>query len=262
MHTKSLRLLTLPFAAMALTLGCAVSSLIARAPEPTPTKTLRPTFTPTLEETPTPKVPPTATWTPELVAAAATPVPTDTPLPTDTPVPSLTPVPTNTPSLPLPTDTPLPPPPTDTPTPAPPTNTPTPAVDFKVVEQRILPPDQNKGGKDFGADHLIFITVIDANGAPLDGIILREVSTTGDKLITGEKGPGKAEFLMGGGGGFVFTVVGDKDGRTYTSEATHQLSLVNPVLDDLVVAGYCPDVGTCQNHPWHWSYVVTFQRTW
>ena len=33
-------------------------------------------------------------------------------------------------------------------------------------------------------------------------------------------------------------------------------------LDDLVAAGYCPDVGTCQNHPWHWSYVVTFQRTW
>jgi len=135
-------------------------------------------------------------------------------------------------------------------------------VDFRVVEQRILPPDQNKGGRDFGADHLIFITVIDANGAPLDGIILREIGTTGDKLITGEKGPGKAEFLMGGGGAFVFTVVGDKDGRAYTSESTHQLSLVNPVLDDLVVAGYCPDVGTCQNHPWHWSYVVTFQRTW
>lgn len=260
LHTKSIRLLILPFVAMAITLGCSASSLIARAPEPTPTKTLRPTFTSTPEETPTPEVPPTETWTPEPVATA-TPVPTDTPLPTDTPPPSPTSIPTDTPLPPPPTDTPMPAP-TDTPAPSPPTDTPAPAVDFKVVEQRILSPEENKGGKDSGGDHLIFITVIDANGAPLDGVVLREVSTTGDELISGNKGPGKTEFLMGGGGTFAFIVVGEKDGQVYTSETTHQLSLVNPVLDDLVAAGYCPDVGTCQNHPWHWSYVVTFQRTW
>jgi hypothetical protein len=137
-----------------------------------------------------------------------------------------------------------------------------PAVDFKIVEQRILSPEENKGGIDFGGDHLIFITVIDANGVPLDGIVVREVNTTNDELISGNKGPGKTEFLMGGGGVFAFAVVGEKDGQTYTSETTHPLSLVSPVLDDLVAAGYCPDVGTCQNHPWHWSYNVVFQRTW
>jgi len=258
-HTKSIRLLILPLAAMAITLGCSASSLIARAPEPTPTKTPRPTFTSTPENTPTPVVIPTQTWTAEPVAAE--PAPTDTLLPTDTLPPSPTPVPTDTPPPPPPTDTPVPAP-TDTPTPSPPTDTPVPAVDFKVVEQRVLPPEENKGGKDPGADRLIFLTVIDANGAPLDGIVLREVNTTGDELITGEKGPGKAEFLMGGGGTFAFTVVGEKDGPAYTSETTHPLSLVNPVLDDLVAANYCPDVVTCQNHPWHWSYVVTFQRTW
>jgi hypothetical protein len=133
-------------------------------------------------------------------------------------------------------------------------------VDFKVADQRVLPPEENKGGK--LGDHLIFITVIDANGVPLDGIVLRELNVTGDELISGDKGPGKAEFLMQGGGSFAFTVVGEKDGQAYTSETTHQLSLTTPVLDDLVAAGYCPDVVTCQNHPWHWSYVVTFQRTW
>jgi len=135
-------------------------------------------------------------------------------------------------------------------------------VDFKIVEQRILSPEENKGGTDFGGDHLIFITVIDANGVPLDGIVVREVNMTNDELISGDKGSGKTEFLMGGGGIFAFAVVGEKDGQTYTSETTHPLSLVTPVLDDLVAAGYCPDVGTCQNHPWHWSYNVVFQRTW
>lgn len=259
MHTKSIRLLMLPFAAMAITLGCSASSLIARAPEPIPTKTLRPTFTSTPEETLTPVVSPTETWTPELVAAPTTPVPTDTPLLTDTPPPIPTPVLTDTPRPPLPTDTPVPAP-TDTPTPSPPTDTPAPAVDFRVAEQRILSPEENKGGK--LGDHLIFITVMDVNGAPLDGIVLREIGVTDDELITGDKGPGKAEFLMQGGGAFALMVVGEKDGRAYTSETTHQLSLEDPILDDLVVAGYCPDVGTCQNHPWHWSYAVTFQRTW
>jgi len=258
-HTKSLRLLILPFAAMAITLGCSASSLIARAPEPTPTRTLRPTFTPTPKETPTPVIVPTQSWTSEPVAATAEPVPTDTPLPTDTPEPAPTSVPTDTPSPQPPADTPVPAP-TDTPTPSPPTDTPVPAVDFKIVEQRILSPEENKGGK--LGDHLIFITVIDASGAPLDRVVLRETNTTNDELITGEKGPGKAEFLIGGGGSFVFAVVGDKEGRAYTSESTRQLSLANPVLDDLVAASYCPDVATCQEHPWHWSYVVTFQRTW
>ena len=259
MHVKSLRLLILPFAAMTITLGCSFSSLIARAPEPTPTKTPRPTFTPTAQETPTPEVIPTETWTPEPVAAE--PTSTDTTLPTDTPPPAPTSVPTDTPPPPPPADTPAPAP-TDTPTPSPPTDTPAPAVDFRVVEQRILSPEENKGGKDPAADRLIFMTVIDANGAPLDGIVLREVGVTGDELISGNKGPGKTEFLMGGGGAFAFAVVGDKEGRTYTSETTHQLSLANPVLDDLVAAGYCPDVVTCQNHPWHWSYNIIFQRTW
>jgi hypothetical protein len=243
---------------MAVTLGCSASSLIARAPEPTPTKTLRPTFTSTPKETPTPVVIPTEIWTPEPVAATTEPAPTDTLLPTDTPLPTSTLVPTDTPPLP-PTDTPVPAP-TDTPTSSPPTDTPAPAADFKVVEQRILSPEENKGGK--MGDHLIFMTVIDANGVPLDGIVLREISTTGDELISGDKGPGQVEFLMQGGGSFVFMVVGEKDSQAYTSETTHQLSLTNPVLDDLVAANYCPDVVTCQDHPWHWSYKITFQRTW
>ena len=51
-------------------------------------------------------------------------------------------------------------------------------------------------------------------------------------------------------------------GDTSTTEPNYTSTNHVADLDDLVAAGYCPDVGTCQNHPWHWSYVVTFQRTW
>jgi hypothetical protein len=272
-HTKSLRLLILPLVAMAITLGCSASSLIARAPEPTPTKTPRPTFTPTPKETPTPVVIPTQSWTTEPVVSTAEPVPTDTPLPTDTPEP----VPTS-----VPTDTPPPPPPTDAPAPAltapsPPTDTPTPeslpdisaaALDFKVVEISLIPAEEN-GGTGAEAHHNVYFSVIDANGQGLDDLLIKEL-TTGQTwpeyltLLSGSKGgdrPGGAEFTLLADD-YYFQIVGDKSGQSYTSEKTHCLSLVHPVLEDLVAPGYCSSVETCTEHPWHWSYRVTLQRTW
>jgi hypothetical protein len=112
---------------LTLTLACALASpfdrLVAGVVESTPevTRTLQPTFTPTLPVTPTPTKTPTPT---------ITPIPTDTPtppIPTDTPTPPATDTPT-----PAPTDTPAPPPPpTDTPAP---TEPPAPTWDYQLSE--------------------------------------------------------------------------------------------------------------------------------
>lgn len=106
------------WALLALLAVLALSACGAEAPEPsaTPTKTLRPTFTPTSAAVAM------ATQTGNAAAteaARATSTPTVTPVPpTDTPAPTETPAP--------PTDTPAPP--TATPVPAPPTATPRPPV--------------------------------------------------------------------------------------------------------------------------------------
>ena len=97
----------------------------------TPTKTLRPTFTPTSAAIAM------ATQTAAVAAteaALATSTPTATPIPTDTPTSTATPIATDTPVPPTatpvpPTATPAPVQPTATPRPpAPPTNTPPPPV--------------------------------------------------------------------------------------------------------------------------------------
>ena len=51
---------------------------------------------------------------------------------------------------------------------------------------------------------------MDANGAPLDGVRVRE-KWTGAVHVTGVKGPGKAEFDLYGGGGGQVQVVDDGD---------------------------------------------------
>jgi hypothetical protein len=158
-------------------------------------------------------------------------------------------------------------PPTNTPkpaatnTPAPPTATPKPAVDFRVQEIVAF----EDGSLTVTGLHNIYFTVIDAGGAPLDGIILEEVNNPPPaQVVTGDKGPGKTEFTMWAGD-YRFKVVGAADGQAFTSETTHQLSIVfeHGVWDDLIRGGICSDEAACRAlGPMHYSYNVTFQRTW
>lgn len=242
-------------------LGCGGGGESARVTA-TPTKTPRPLFT--------------ATYTP-----TATPLPTDTPAPTTTPAPTNTPLPTNTPvivtatptlteTLPSVTDAPLPP--TDTPqptqptkpaatkTPIPPTSTPQPSVDFKVKEIVAF----EDGSLTQTGFHNVYLTVLDAAGAPLDGMIIEEISNQPPIQVTsGDKGPGKAEFTMYAGD-YRFKVVGSTGGLTFSSEPTHILSVVfgHPVYDDLIRGGICADEAACRAlGPMHYSYNVTFQKT-
>jgi hypothetical protein len=258
-------------AASLLLLGCTLSQGPSAHVTATPTKTPRPVFT--------------ATFTPEPTATPTnTPLPTDTPIPpTDTPVPTDTPAPTDTP---LPTDTPaaspapveptLAPPPTNTSapaapsntprpaatnTPAPPTNTPRPKLDFVIQN---LTPFVDGSIQESGF-HNIYFTVLDAGGQPLDNVILADVNNQSqNQVISGTKGPGKTEFTMVYAT-YNFAVVGDTGGRAYTSEATHKLSMIpgNYYWPDMIAAGICSTEPECQAMgAVHFSYNITFQRTW
>ena len=234
-------------------MGCRAIAL--SQPTPTPTRTPKPTFTPTSAVTPTP-----------LVMATATPLPTDTPGPTDTPASAVTdtPLPTDTP---VPTDTPAPaepPPPTNTPEPtAPPAPPPTPVPDkdFKIAKRQLM---CGHGG------HAIFITVVDINGVPLDGVVLKvtdpDPNTDDVEVITGDKGPGKAEYLMWGEQ-WVW-VERDASGKTYgkdRSEIAEHVDLVPPAWD-LIAAGECEGLSDeeCEQRRYtcDGSYELVFQRQW
>ena len=140
-----------------------------------------------------------------------TPWPTETPIPTATFTPTATP--TNTPTA-TPTFTPSPTPIPPTATPVPPTPTPRPVVQeapvvamaaaaaapapstqYTLVESRRMTPCENRG------KHNIYIKVVDAAGNPVDGVTLVQSPADQpgralDKMVTGEKGPGLAEFVM------------------------------------------------------------------
>jgi hypothetical protein len=266
MMKRMILLVGLSILLAAFLLGCTMGRGKLADITATPTKTTRPLFT--------------ATWTP-----TATPLPTETPVPTDTPIPPTeTPLPTDTPIPPTettvpptealqpPTDTAVPPTdtpaaPTETPRPratstaVPPTNTPKPKVDFRVKE--IVPFVDGSTGQ--SGYHNIYFTVIDAAGQPLSEIILESPdSQPPGQAIAGSKGPGKAEFTMVYSD-YYFQVTGDTSGRKYTSEVTHRLSMIpgNYWWPDAIAAGICANEQACIAFgPMHFSYNITFQRTW
>ena len=222
--------------------------------------------------------------TPSMVAALATPTPiptptlppTATPLPTDTPTPV---PPTDTPTpLPQPTDTAVPP--TDTPEPTatlgPPTNTPEPTatpeptkppVDYVVANWHMLPnPEYNSCP---GA-HQIFVTVLDVNGNPLDGVMVEDTFDAVPPHVTGEKGPGKLEYDLWKNG-YSLHVTKNADGSPATSDVTPKLSSWDEDIPNewLVEANYCRDINDCLERKahnqlcrGHYAYEVTFQRTY
>lgn len=244
-----------------LPLAACTSSFLGQAePEPSPTQTPGSVVVAYVSPTSTISSP---TDTP-------TPVPTDTPVPTAT----ATSVPTNTP-LPTETATEVPPTPTDlppaeTPTPAPPTATPAPAVDFVITELRVLGLGENNGGiEGAGSGRTIFITVVDTAGNPIDGALIVNTAEYPRQTISGDKGPGKAEILMDRE---VFRLkIESVNGTPVSSEVSHNMSLIQPVPEDIVGKLGGPDYSnaaciTLDNCPLppgkHYSYVITFQRTY
>ncbi len=239
----------------ALLAGCGPAEPAAT---PTPTKTLTPTPLP-------PTATPTATPSPLPPTATPTSVPTDTPAPTAT---STLPPPTDTPVPPTPTTVaalPTAAPPVAPPTapPAVPTATPVPALDFVITELRVLGLGENNGGIEFGGLRNIYVTVRDAAGNPIDGALIVNTAPYPGQAVSGDKGPGKAEFLMDQE---EFRLkVKSVGGQPVSSETSRTMSLIAPVPSDIAgkLGDTCPTVDNCPLPPYkHFSYVIVFQRTY
>lgn len=248
-HQKTV--LIIAVVVFAVGISCQVVEFAAMAPTPQalpPTRTLVPTFTFTPEWTATPT--PTSTFT-----ATPTPTITNTPLPTDTAVPTTTPEPTSTPRPAVPTDT---------PTPEVPTDTPTPAIDFVVTKQDVMPVIVD-GSCNWR--HNIFVTVVDKDGNPLDGVIVAD-KWGNYEMVSGDKGPGRVDFDLWANSLELFVKQG-QDGTPYRSEMTRRLSSDQPEISDMITGGVCKDEAECKAKIasnsfcyGHYAYEVTFQRTW
>lgn len=228
-------------------------------PTPVPTFTLTPsppppTFTPTST--------PTATFMP---TSTATPILTETPVPTNTPEPpvepSATPPPTlsTSPSTAAPVES--------APSPA------KPAVDFVVVKQRMRSNEENsvlgKVANNCGGDHSIYVSVLDAAGQPLTGVIVGDTYKN-VRAASGSAGMGQLRIDLWSNT-MALEVQGNIDGAAYTSEATLPLSTRDEDIpaEWLFAGGYCASIADCQLRQktnglcrGHYSYDVTFQRTW
>lgn len=244
-------------------LGVSTVSMIAYVSTPTPIPTDTPVPTDTPPPTPTPTntlvVEPTAT--PD--AAALVAMATAAAPPTDTPTPE--------PAAPQATATPVPP--TDTPTPAP---SPTPEFDFVITKQRLLTKDENGGCV---GNHNIYISVVDAAGTPINGVEIGDVwNNPGPKTEQKNGKDGHAEYLLFKNGFKIFVKNDPTAGRAVTSQVSDLLSSNDWEIGipRLIEGGYCPDEGTCKvlwnsgvfgegNNSlcWgHYSWEITFQRTW
>lgn len=172
-----------------------------------------------------------------------------------------------------PTNTPAAPPPA-----AAPTNTPPPQPNVAPgmqyvatsVNVRPLGQDAQHCG---GGEHNIFVLVTDQAGNPIDGVRIREIFT-GNIRVSGDKGPGRADFdiYMNGGGQLQVVDGGDNP----ISELSIGMPANLPPWDLFSAAGYCnckpyPDIDSC-HAGWeardfrympntHYVYDVVFQRT-
>ena len=238
-------------------LGVSTVSMIAYVSTATPTPTNTATLTPTPTNTP---VVPTSTAT--LVVL-------------DSPTAEATATSQAQPAALAPAATSTPRPPTATPEPSP---TPKPEFDFIITKARLLTKEENGGCLGM---HSIFVTVIDAAGNPIKGVELGDVWNAVPGIKTGHKGddqPGLAVYDLYKNGYKIFVKSDPTAGRPVTSQVSDLLSSNDWEIGipKLMEAGYCPDEGTCRvlwnsgvfgegNNSlcWgHYSWEVTFQRTW
>ncbi len=119
--------------------------------------------------------------------------------------------------------------------------------------------------------HTIFITVLDANGAPLDGVVVGD-TWNNVKVISGSKGLGKAEIDLWSN---TMKMVIKRDaatGQPYTSEISFPFSSFMTTIpnDQMIQAGYCANDLECDwkraNDSYycggHYSWEVIFQKTY
>jgi len=120
-------------------------------------------------------------------------------------------------------------------------------------------------------NHIIFIKIIDANGAPLDGVVVGDTWNNVED-VSGRKGPGLTEIPLYANAMEITVKRDATTGQPYTSQASPPSGsyLTDIPNEQLAQAGYCANIYHCQwmreNDPWfcggHYSWEVVFQRTY
>jgi hypothetical protein len=129
-------------------------------------------------------------------------------------------------------------------------------VDFRVVEQRLMAMSENEAQR-----HMVLLRVVDAGGSPLHGLAVWDPNHPDQEAITGSKPePYHAEYLFWTYDGYQLEVKGTRSEKTKVV-STDVFRISKEVL---VGAGYCIDVASCNPGELvqHYSWFVTFQRTW
>ena len=111
--------------------------------------------------------------------------------------------------------------------------------------------------------------VVDAAGQPLTGIIVGDTYKN-VRAASGSSGLGQLKIDLWSNT-MALEVQGNIDGSPYTSEPTLPLSTRDEDIpaEWLFAGGYCGSIAECQTRQQtnglcrgHYSYDVTFQRTW
>ena len=153
-----------------------------------------------------------------------------------------------------------------------PTRTPLPSgPDFKLASVRLWDAIENGGSFDgpvfnCGLGRALHVYVVDAAGNPLNGVTVKSATIPYEEELTGLKGPGMAEFVLGEAKEVY--VLRDAAGREVTSDRSRGVStMVYDIPAELLIhGGYCRDAQDCANFVapcsccHHYSWDVTFQR--
>ena len=145
-----------------------------------------------------------------------------------------------------------------------------PSAQYQIVHYHVRGFGENNGGIfNKGGQHHIFLTVLDENGNGLDGVVVKDA--VGDKLnvVTGSKGPGKAEIEMDWDP-YKLYVNADPTGLV-TSQVSNQMNTAHPHTPDIVGRlgpvdneyAICPTPDDRCTPPFyhaHFSYEITFQK--
>jgi hypothetical protein len=146
-------------------------------------------------------------------------------------------------------------------------------VDFVVVQQRMRSNEENsvlgKVANNCGGDHTIYVLVVDAAGNPLPDVIVGDTYKN-VRSVSGANGPGRLKIELWSNT-MALEVQANINGTPYTSQPTVPLSTRDEDIpaEWLLAGGYCGSLAECQLRQQtnglcrgHYSYDVTFQRTW
>jgi hypothetical protein len=144
------------------------------------------------------------------------------------------------------------------------------------VHQRIWTNEENGGVSvngtvtGCGYGHQIYVYVLDAAGNPLDQVVIGDTYDN-PRHISGEKGPGHAQYDLHMNGFELLVVEDNNAGRPVTSQVSHVLSSKDWEIPIpwLIEGHYCANEEECAARIssnslclGHYSYEIVFQRTW